>query len=181
MEKDKVKSVIESLLFVWGEPLKAEDISRVLNIKKMSVINILNEMIDEFNKNSSRGLVLQQYGKLYQITTKASNYKYVNELMQNSIEKKPMSTAALETLSIIAYKQPVTRIDIDLIRGVKSSSIIKNLVDKGLVKEVGKLNKPGKPILFGTTSEFLRHFGLKTLEDLPDLRNRIENGEEKAM
>lgn len=181
MEKDKVKSIIESLLFVWGEPLKAEDISKVLNLKKTFVINILHEMIDEFNESNSRGLVLQQFGQLYQITTKASNYKYVNELMQNSIERKPMSTAALETLSIIAYKQPVTRIDIDLIRGVKSSSIIKNLVDKGLVKEVGKLNKPGRPTLFGTTSQFLKHFGLKTLEDLPDLKNKIEDGEEKAM
>ncbi|WP_242631635.1 SMC-Scp complex subunit ScpB [Sedimentibacter sp. zth1] len=180
MKNEKIKSIIESLLFVWGEPLKLSEISNILNMKHTETIQVLTEMVEEYNKDEKRGLLLRQFGDTYQLTTKSENYEYINLLMQESTTTKSLSTAALETLSIVAYKQPVTRVEIDIIRGVKSSNIVKGLMEKGLVKEVGKLDKPGKPTLFGTTAEFLKHFGLKTIEELPKIEIE-EDGDKKAI
>lgn len=180
MDKVKIKSIIESLLFVWGEPLNLKDISNILGLKNTQTIQIITEMIEEYKVDDSRGILLQQFGDTFQFTTKSNNYEYINQLMQEASSSKSLSNAALETLSIVAYKQPVTRVEIDIIRGVKSSNIVKNLLEKGLIKEVGKLDKPGKPILYGTTSEFLKHFGLKTLGELPIVEIE-EDGDKKAI
>lgn len=177
MNKENVKSIIESLLFVWGEPLSLSEISNILGIKNTESIQALTEMIKEYNDDKSSGLVVQQFGNTYQLTTKKENYDFIQRLMQEASNSRTLSNASLETLSIIAYKQPVTKVEIDIIRGVKSSNIVKNLMEKGLIKEVGKLDKPGKPTLYGTTPEFLKHFGLKTLEELPKIE--IEDDEEK--
>lgn len=177
MNNDNIKSVIESLLFVWGEPLSLNEISSILNIKNTETIQVLTEMMKEYNECTNRGLLLQQFGDTFQLTTKKENHNFIQRLMQEATTAKSLSTAALETLSIIAYKQPVTRVEIDIIRGVKSSNIVKGLLDKNLIKEVGKLDKPGKPTLYGTTSEFLKHFGLKTLDELPEIK--IEEDEVK--
>lgn len=177
MIKENLKSIIESLLFVWGEPLSLAEISNIINVKNTEAIQALTEMIEEYSSDEKRGLILQQFGDTYQLTTKKENYDYIQRLMQEATVSRSLSNASLETLSIVAYKQPVTRVEIDIIRGVKSSNIVKNLLDKGLIKEVGKLDKPGKPTLYGTTPEFLKHFGLKTLEELPKIE--IEDEEEK--
>lgn len=171
-----LRSILESLLFAWGEPLSINEISRILNIPNSQITPVLDEMSLEYLNNKDRGLIIQKFGNSYQITTKKENFDYIQDLLQTTINKS-LSTAAMETLSIIAYKQPVTKVEIELIRGVKSSNVVKGLLDKGLIKEIGKLDKPGKPTLYATTDEFLRHFGLNSIEELPALK--IEPEEEK--
>ena len=173
-----LKSVLESLLFAWGEPLNINEISRILNVPVHSVSAVLDDMAKEFSENLNRGLIIQKFGNSYQITTKKENFEFIQNLLQTTINKT-LSTAAMETLSIIAYKQPVTRVEIELIRGVKCSNVVKGLLDKGLIKEVGKLDKPGRPTLYATTDEFLRHFGLNSIEELPTLNTEPEE-EKKA-
>lgn len=177
MNKEKIKSTIESLLFAWGEPLSLNEISDILNIKKTEAIQFITEMSEEYKADEKRGIFLQQFGDTYQLTTKKENFDFIQKLMQEVTVNRSLSNASLETLSIIAYKQPVTRVEIDIIRGVKSSHIVKSLLEKNLIKEVGKLDKPGKPTLYATTSEFLKHFGLKTIDELPKIQ--IEEDEDK--
>lgn len=177
MNKEEIKSIIESLLFAWGEPLSLNEISSILNVKKTEAIELITEMSEEFKVDEKRGIFIQQFGDTYQLTTKKENFDYIQKLMQEVTVNRSLSNAALETLSIIAYKQPVTRVEIDIIRGVKSSHIVKSLQEKSLVKEVGKLDRPGKPTLYATTSEFLKHFGLKTIDELPKIQ--IEEDEDK--
>lgn len=171
-----LKSVLESLLFAWGEPLNINEISRILNLPVSGVTKVLDEMTRQFDEDTDRGLIIQKFGNSYQITTKKENFEFIQNLLQTTVNRS-LSTAAMETLSIIAYKQPVTRVEIELIRGVKCSNVVKGLLDKGLIKEVGKLDKPGRPTLYATTDEFLRHFGLNSIEELPALN--IEPEEEK--
>jgi segregation and condensation protein B len=171
-----IKSVLESLLFAWGEPLNINEISRILDMSAGNINHILEEMIISFNEDTDRGLVIQKFGNSYQITTKKENYEFIQSLLQTTVNKS-LSTAAMETLSIIAYKQPVTKVEIELIRGVKCSNVIKGLLDKSLIKEVGRLDKPGRPAIYSTTDEFLRHFGLNSINELPALK--IETEEEK--
>ncbi|NYB73532.1 SMC-Scp complex subunit ScpB [Sedimentibacter hydroxybenzoicus DSM 7310] len=172
-----IKSVLESLLFAWGEPLGLSEISKILDIPERRISAIFDEMIENSTNNKDSGLIIQRFGNSYQITTKKENYMYIQNLLQTTVNKS-LSTAAMETLSIIAYKQPVTRVEIELIRGVKCSNVVKGLLDKQLIKEVGKLDKPGRPTLYATTDEFLRHFGLNSIDELPSLN--IESEEEKA-
>ena len=171
-----IKSVLESLLFAWGEPLNINEISRILNMSPGNISKIMGELIDQFNTDDDRGLIIQKFGNSYQITTKKENFDFIQSLLQTTVNKS-LSTAAMETLSIIAYKQPVTKVEIELIRGVKCSNVIKGLLDKGLIKEVGRLDKPGRPAIYSTTDEFLRHFGLNSIDELPALN--IEPEEER--
>ncbi len=171
-----LKSVLESLLFAWGEPLNIGEISRILNLPASDVSRVLDDMVRQFEEDSGRGLIIQRFGNSYQITTKKENFEFIQNLLQTTVNRN-LSNAAMETLSIIAYKQPVTRVEIEMIRGVKCSNVVKGLLDKGLIKEVGKLDKPGRPTLYATTDEFLRHFGLNSIDELPALN--IEPEEEK--
>lgn len=163
-----LKSILESLLFAWGEPLSITEISRILTLSTSKITAVLDEMTKELKEDDNRGLIIQRFGNSYQIITKKENYEFIQSLLQTTVNKS-LSTAAMETLSIIAYKQPVTKVEIELIRGVKCSNVVKGLLDKGLIKEVGKLDKPGKPTIYATTDEFLRHFGLNSINELPAL------------
>lgn len=173
-----LKSVIESLLYAWGEPLNISEISRILNIKPYIVNDTINEMMISCSTDENRGLIIQKFGNSYQLTTKKDNFEFIQMLLQTSVNKS-LSTAAMEILSIIAYKQPVTKVEVELIRGVKCTNVIKGLLDKKLIKEVGKLDKPGRPTLYATTDEFLRHFGLNSINELPALKTEDEE-EKKA-
>jgi segregation and condensation protein B len=167
MDLDLMKSRIESILFAWGEPLKLDELAKILNLKKHTVRDILNEMSQSY-LCPSRGILLKQFGDTYQLKTKDSNYDQVAVLFKTN-RRNSLSSSALEALSIIAYKQPVTKIEIDMIRGVKSDYILKTLLDKELIRITGKMDKPGKPSLYGTTDQFLAYFGLGSLEELPTL------------
>lgn len=172
-EKSKIKSAIEALLFVSGEPLNIKEISNTLEISIKSINNIINEMIEEYGKEE-RGINIICINGDYQLATKACNGEYIQKLLKKN-KRQSLSQASLESLAIIAYKQPITRIDIDEIRGVKSESALLRLLEKGLIKEVGRLEVPGRPILYGTTEEFLRQFSLKELKELPSLDIYSEN------
>ena len=119
-------------------------------------------------KKEDRGLRLIEINGGYQLVTKEENSDYIQKLLKKN-RKHSLSQASIESLAIIAYKQPITRIDIDEIRGVKSESALQRLVERSLIREVGRLEVPGRPILYGTTDEFLRQFGLKNLKELPSL------------
>ena len=165
--KSDIKSAIESMLFVSGEPLPLREISNNLELKEKNVVEILQEMTTEY-EDKSRGIRLISLDEAYQLVTKSENSEFVQKLLKKN-KKHSLSQASIESLAIIAYKQPITRIDIDEIRGVKSESAITRLVERGLIKDVGRLEVPGRPILYGTTDEFLRQFGLKTIKELPSL------------
>jgi segregation and condensation protein B len=171
-----LKSVLESLMFAWGEPLSINEMSKILEIPVNSLAAVLDEMISEFRDNEDRGLLIQRFGNSYQLTTKRENYEYIQSLLENTVNKS-LSTAAMETLSIIAYKQPVTKVEIERIRGVKCSQVVKGLLDKGLIKETGRLDKPGRPVVYSTTDEFLRHFGLTSIDELPAIEDEKDDKE----
>lgn len=166
--KNAVISAIESLLFAAGEPLSARDISKILYDDLEFIKDVLNEMIERYDKTSSRGIKLIILNNMYQLVTKPCNGEYVQRLLKKNV-RQSLSQASLESLAIIAYKQPITRVEIDEIRGVKSDSALQKLVEKGLIEETGRLDVIGRPILYGTTNEFLRHFALNDLNELPSI------------
>ncbi len=176
--KPKIKSAIEALLFVSGDSLTVKDLSNSLEVSPKFVANLLNEMVLEY-EDEKRGIKLISINGEYQLVTKAENSDYIQKLLRKN-KRQSLSQASLESLAIIAYKQPITRVDIDEIRGVKSESALQRLLEKDLIKEVGRLEVPGRPILFGTTEEFLRQFGLKELKELPSL-DLYSDGEEAAI
>lgn len=172
MDKKEKKAIIEALLFTWGDPLNISDISSILEIGKTETENLLNQMIEEY-KNDRRGLKIRKIKNMYQIGTNPIYYEWI-KLLNKPLGNQNLSSAALETLSIIAYKQPVIKADIEAIRGVKSDSSIYTLLDKGLIEERGRLERIGRPIIYGTTEMFLQHFGLENIDKLPDLKENIE-------
>ncbi len=174
MDVREIKSIIESLLFTWGDPLELKDITSILEIGEKEVKDILEEMIDDFDYNR-RGLKIIKIKDTYQLGTRSEHFEWLKKL-SNPRMTKNLSNAAIETLSIIAYRQPIIKSDIEIIRGVRCDKAIETLVERGLIEEKGRLERTGRPILYGTTNEFLRYFGLETLEELPPLRE-ISEGE----
>ena len=173
------KAVLEGLLFVVGEDgLTIEQIKDVLDIDEDAVKSVIMELKKDY-EDESRGLRIDFLGNRFKITTKFEHKDYYQKLLENP-ETNFLSQAALETLAIIAYNEPVTRIQIDNIRGVGSASIVRKLVAKGFVKECGRSDLPGRPILYETTHEFLDYFGLSSIEDLPNIDDIINEIEEKT-
>lgn len=167
MDEREIKAIIESLLFIWGDPLSLSDIANVLEIKREKAKEILEEMVSEFEYNR-RGIRIITVNDKYQLSTRPEHYQWISKLINKS-SNKTLSNASLETLAIIAYKQPITKNQIEAIRGVRCGKAIETLLSKNLIKEIGRLKKTGRPIIYGTTEEFLRYFGLKDLNDLPKL------------
>ncbi|MDU1321675.1 MAG: SMC-Scp complex subunit ScpB [Clostridium botulinum] len=171
-QRNKYKSIIESLLFMSGEPINIKDLATILNCKQDKVSLLLNEMKNNY-ASKDRGIKILIYNKAVQLVTKPENSIYVEKLLKTNV-RQSLSQAALETLSIIAYKQPITRVAIDEIRGVKSDRAIYTLLEKNIIKECGRLEVPGKPILYGTTEEFLKFFGLDSIEAIPNLEDLLK-------
>ncbi len=162
------KAVLEGLLFVVGEEgLTLEQIEDVLEIDEESAKNLIMELKKDY-EDESRGLRIDFLGNRFKLTTKFEHKEYYQKLIENP-ETNTLSQAALETLAIIAYNEPITRVQVDAIRGVGSVNIIRKLVAKGFIKESGRSELPGRPILYETTNEFLDYFGLSSTEDLPDI------------
>lgn len=171
------KAVLEGLLFVVGEEgLTFEQIQDVLQIDEEESKKILYELKHDY-ESDERGLRIDFLGNRFKLTTKYEHREYYKKLLENP-ETNTLSQAALETLAIIAYNEPITRVQIDAMRGVGTTQIIRKLVAKGFIKEVGRSDLPGRPILYETTSEFLDYFGLSTIKDLPDMNCFIEENEE---
>jgi len=157
--------MLESLLFVAHEPVPLSLLARVLNVPVETLRETLEGLADEY---ASRGLRVQRDGAVVQMATAPEAAPYVERFLGMDHQQR-LSTAALETLAIIAYRQPITRAAIDAIRGVNSDRAVATLIARGLVQEVGRAGTVGRPALLGTTVRFLEHFGLETPQDLPPL------------
>jgi len=167
--KMKLKSNIESLLFVSGEDGLTKKQVAFLTSSPVEEIEVtLDEMMQEYKVNETRGIEIKQLAGTYQLVTKQENIDSIQRLVENPTTQS-LSQASLEVLAIIAYKQPITRVEIEEIRGVKSERPIHTLSAKGLVQEVGRADGTGRAILYGTTNEFLQYFGLKDIKALPPL------------
>ena len=171
------KAVLEGLLFVVGEDgLTLDQIEDVLEVSEEESKSLIMELKKDY-EDENRGLRIDFLGNRFKLTTKFEHREYYQKLIENPMTNT-LSQAALETLAIIAYNEPITRIQVDTIRGVASSTLIRKLVAKGFIKESGRSDLPGRPILYETTNEFLDYFGLASIEDLPSIDEFIEEVEE---
>ena len=166
----EIQAIIESLLFVAGEAIPLEKISEVIEHDRRTTKNILYRMQEEHEKQG-KGLQIIELDGAFQMCTKPQYFEYIQKLYQ-APQKFILTQALLETLAIIAYKQPVTKIQIADLRGVNCDHVVNRLMEYGLICEVGRLEAPGRPLLFGTTEEFLRYFGFRSLDELPNLEER---------
>lgn len=165
MDIKEIEAIIEGVLFAAGDPVSLEKMSEILGLDKKATRLILDNMASSM-QNSRRGLMIREIDGCFQLCTRPEHYEYIRKLVEPR-QKQALSQAAYETLAIIAYNQPVTRARIEMIRGVNSDSAISRLIERNLVKEAGRLDTPGRPLLYETTEEFLRSFGFKSLRDLP--------------
>lgn len=172
---DEAKIIIEALLFVTSEPLTVKTVSEIVERSEKDVRGLLGEIKADCERDK-RGFCLMEVAGGYSFATRTEHSAYVEKLVKPRLNT--LSQAALETLAIISYRQPITRSEIDEIRGVKSDGVTATLVERGLIQEIGRKEGPGKPILFGTTPNFLKYFGLRSLEDLPELADEEEEIEE---
>ncbi|MFP5113456.1 SMC-Scp complex subunit ScpB [Bacillaceae bacterium C204] len=167
-------SILESLLFAAGdEGLSLKQLAEVLEVSELKANDIIADLKKEYDGDPNRGIMIVQLAGTYQLATKKENAVYLKKLV-DSPHTSTLSQAALETLAIIAYKQPITRAEIEEIRGVKTERPLHTLMAKVLIKEVGRAEGTGRAILYGTTKEFLDYFGLKSIEELPQLPEKAE-------
>ncbi|MEW9699044.1 SMC-Scp complex subunit ScpB [Paenibacillus sp. SI8] len=165
-----MKSIIEGLLFASGdEGLDAKQLAEVLELDLYLVNDLVHDMKKDF-KRKGRGIQIVEVAGAYQLTTLAEHAPYFERLAYTP-SRSSLSQAALETLSIVAYKQPITRIEIEEIRGVKCDRALQTLTGKDLIEEVGRADAVGRPILYGTSKQFLEYFGLRSIQELPDSAN----------
>ncbi len=175
-----MNAIIEGLLFLSGEDgLTLKEIVEITEKDEEEVKKAIKELYKEY-QNLNRGIQLEYLGEHYKLTTKKEHKEYYKKLLINE-ENQPLSESALETLAIVAYNSPITRIDVDNIRGVNSSYVIRKLLLKGLIEEVGKSDLPGRPKLYSITERFLDYFGLGSLDELPKLEPKEEVDEEKYL
>jgi len=174
VEMNNLEGIIESLLFAAGdEGLTIKQISEVLEMETIVAVDILSKLVSEYNENQKRGIMIVQLAETYQLVTKKEYSPFLKKLVE-SPNNTALSQAALETLAIIAYKQPITRIEIEEIRGVKTDRPLQTLTAKALIKEMGRVEGPGRAYLYGTTKEFLDYFGLRNIKELPPLPEKLE-------
>lgn len=167
MERQKEKAILEAVLFTMGESVEVERLAAVIEEDKKTTRQLLMEMKEEY-EGKECGVTLMELDDSFQMCTKSEMYEYLIKIAKTP-RKYVLTDTLLETLSIIAYKQPITRAEIEKIRGVSCDHAVNRLVEFGLIVEVGRMDAPGRPLLFGTTEEFLRSFGVKSLEELPEL------------
>ncbi len=176
MNREKLEAIIEGILFAMGDAVSMDKLSEVVGVEKEKLIEIVLNMEKKFDEDPKRGVRIIRLEDSFQLCTKTELYEYVRLFIERK-GRNSLSNAALEVLSIVAYNQPVTRSTIEFIRGVNSDGSLAKLVELGLVDEVGRLDAPGRPVLFGTTEEFLRCFSISSLENLPEID--IMSGEEE--
>ncbi len=162
----KFKKHVEALLFASGNPIAISKIAQLIDIPEEHVDLLIGQLIDEM-ADDNRGLTIVKVAAGYQLCTKPELSEVIKKLAQ--VQDSKLSLAAMETLSIIAFKQPITKLEIESIRGVKIDKVLAKLLERQMIKEVGRKEAIGRPILYGTTDEFLKSFGLNDLKDLPEL------------
>jgi len=167
VELREAEGIIEAILFTMGESVEVSKIASAIGHDEKTVVKIIHGMMDRYEQEG-RGMRIMELEGAFQLCTKTEYYEYLIRIARQP-RKLVLTDVVLETLSIIAYKQPITRIEIEKIRGVKSDHAVNRLVEYGLVCELGRMDAPGRPLLFGTTEEFLRRFSVKSLDELPSL------------
>lgn len=179
MDDVNISGVIEAILFVAGEPVTIQDIQKNLELTELEVIQAIDELQTQCQEQK-RGIVLKRFGNHIQLATCPDYASYVEKMLQ-PVQKQSLSQAALETLAVVAYRQPVTRLDVEMVRGVKCDYSIQSLVNKQLIAEAGRKDTVGRPILYATTDRFLSHFGLTSLQDLPEPTLSLPQEREDAL
>lgn len=167
MRIEEMKAGIEALLFSFGEPVGLAKIAGILGVDQETTRKIIDQLMDDYQV-AERGIEIIRLEDNYQLCSKKQQYNLLKKAV-HKVKTFELTDVLVETLSIIAYKQPLTKVHIEKVRGVKSDHAVNKLVEYQLVEEKGRMEAPGRPILFGTTDVFLRHFGLKSVEDLPQL------------
>lgn len=179
VEREKAKAVLEAVLFTFGDSVEISRLAEVIEESKKVTKELLEEMRQSYQAGD-RGIELIELEDAVQLCTKNEMYEYLIKIAKTP-RKHVLSDTMLETLSIIAYKQPVTKLDIERIRGVSCDFAVNRLLEYDLIQELGRLDAPGRPMLFGTTEQFLRSFGVKSLGDLPELNPvQVEEFREQA-
>lgn len=178
MQPNELAHIIEAILFVAGEPVSLEDLIKALDVTEVELRAALDRLESEYDFNR-RGIRLNRFGSHVQLATRAEFAPYVERLLQ-PVQKQSLSQKAMETLAVVAYRQPVTKGDIEAVRGMKCDYSVQSLVNKGLIEEVGRKDALGRPILYGTTDKFLEHFGISSLAELPQLPEMEDMTQEDA-
>ena len=179
MEIEKLQSAIEAILFTMGDSVELEKLASAIGHDEETTRKLIHNMMDKYEA-ADRGIRIIELDNAYQLCTKKEMYEYLIRVAKQP-KRYVLTDVLLETLSIIAYKQPVTKLEIEKIRGVKSDHAVNKLVEYGFVEETGRLDAPGRPLLFGTTEEFLRRFSVHSLDELPVLdQEQIEHFKEEA-
>ncbi|MCI9051970.1 MAG: SMC-Scp complex subunit ScpB [Lachnospiraceae bacterium] len=179
MEVQRLEAAIEAILFMMGTSVELDRIAQALDEKEMVIKQTIENMMEKYQKEE-RGVQIIELENAYQMCTKKEMYEYLIKIAKTH-KKQVLTDVLLETLSIVAYKQPVTKMDIEKIRGVKCEHAINKLVEYNLICEAGRLDAPGRPILFATTEEFLRCFGVSSLGELPMIKqDKMERWKEEA-
>lgn len=180
MDRERQEAVIEAVLFTMGESVEISKLAELIEESKSNTKKIVYEMKEKLQQ-SNRGVDIIELEDSFQMCTKTDMYEYLIKIAK-SPRKYVLTDSVLETLSIIAYKQPVTRADIEKVRGVNCDHAINRLLEFNLVTELGRLDAPGRPLLFGTTEEFLRRFGINSLEALPEMNPmQVEEFKQQAL
>ena len=165
MERNEAAHIIEAILFVAGEPVGIGDVAAALGLTELETVQTVEEMQRQYDLER-RGVTLRRYGDHLRMETRQEYAPYVERLLQ-PVQRQSLTQTAMETLAVIAYRQPATKGEVEQIRGVKCDYSVQALLAKGLIEEAGRRETLGRPILYGTTDAFLSHFGLTSLEDLP--------------
>ncbi len=165
---EKIPAAIEAILFAYGEAIPAEKIAAIIGRDRETASALVRSLMSDFRENRRRGVFIRQIGDSYVLSTKPEMREVLRRMFLPR-NRPPMTQAAYETLAVIAYNQPVTRSQVEAVRGVDSDSIITRLAEKGLIRECGTLDAPGRPSLFETTELFLKEFGLSSVRDLPPM------------
>lgn len=179
MDIQELQAILEAVLFTVGQSVELSQLARAIDHDEETTRKLVHHLMDKY-ETEKRGMKIIELESRFQMCTKSEYYENLIKVAA-APKKQVLTDVLLETLSIIAYKQPITKIEIEKIRGVKSDHAVNKLVDYGLVQEVGRLDAPGRPILFSTTEEFLRRFGVGSTDHLPELaQERIEEFKEEA-
>lgn len=165
--KKTIKSAFESMMFVWGEPLDVKLAAEIFNISRQEAYGHFKELQSEYEQEG-RGLQIREINRSFQLVTKPENTEYIEKLC-TPVKRRRLTQSALEVLAIVAYKQPVTKGEIEAVRGIRCDRVLDGLKKKDLVTELGKSSAIGRPILYGTTDSFLKNFGFTNLKELPDI------------
>lgn len=171
MEKETIYGILESILFALGNPVELDKLSEVLELEEGALLPLVNEFIDTFNRES-RGMQVVRLNRAIQMVSKSEHHPYIAKMLETKAHKG-LTQSSLEALSVIAYNQPVTKAMVDAVRGVDSYNSIVRLLERELIEQRGRMDAPGRPMLYGTTNEFLRVFGLESLDELPKLELKI--------